>query len=512
MFSSVLSAAICGIVSRPIQVEADVSDGLPDFTMVGYLTSQVREAQERVRTALRNSGIRLEPKKITVNLSPADLRKDGPGFDLPIAAAILAAYGYLPEDSLKGVLLAGELSLSGQVKRISGVLPVVQEARRQGCKACILPEENVQEGRAVNGIRIIGITGLLQLVEGLRGNCRLPVSQVPLSFEKLCRECQNQREADFCDISGQEGAKRAAEVAAAGMHNFLMIGPPGAGKSMIASGIPGILPKLTREESLEISGIYSVAGLLGKERPLLVNRPFRAPHHTATAQALAGGGRIPKPGEVSLAHRGILFLDEMPEYSRAALEVLRQPLEEYQVSIARVYGSYTFPADFMLVAAMNPCKCGYYPDMERCMCTQSELHRYLGKISRPLLDRIDISVEVPGVCYEQLKAQKKSESSAEIRKRVEAAWFMQKKRYGNTGILFNSRLSPEGIRRFCPLGVGEEKFLEDAFSRLELSVRAYHRMIKVARTIADLEGADRISCAHLAEAVCYRCGDRKFWR
>lgn len=510
MFSNVLSAAICGMESCPIYVEADVSNGLPEFTMVGYLTSQVKEAQERVRTALRNSGVRMEPKKITVNLSPGDLRKDGTGFDLPIAVAVLAAYGQIPEDRLHRIMVMGELSLNGEVKGIRGILPMVHRAREQGCLACILPRENEQEGRAVGGIRVIGISSLRELIDCLNGNRDFPEESRRVSLEELYQRQEEQRE-DFRELSGQEGARRAAEIAAAGMHNLLLIGPPGSGKSMIARRMAGILPELTREESLEISGIYSVAGLLDEETPLFVHRPFRAPHHTISPQALAGGGRIPKPGEISLAHKGVLFLDELPEYSRGAIEILRQPLEERQVRISRTHGTYSFPADFMLIAAMNPCKCGYYPDLDRCTCTQSEIHQYLGKISRPLLDRIDICTEVPQIRYEDLKGFGKNESTAQMKERVIRAQSLQKKRYQGTGFRFNSQLNVQGIRRFCPMGSQEETFLEAVFQKLKLSVRAYHRMIKVARTIADLDASEKIRSEHLAEAVCYRCVDQKFW-
>lgn len=510
MFSSVLSAAICGVSGRIICVEADVCNGLPEFHMVGYVSSQVREAQERVRTALRNSGICLEPKKITVNLSPADLRKEGTGFDLPIACAILMAYGYIGKDVFQNLMIAGELSLNGEIKGISGILPMAFAARDQGCKTFIIPKANEREGGLVDGIRILGVSSLKELVEYAMGKRAAPVhiGSAPIS----CRQEAQSPYEDFSDIHGQMAARRAAEVAAAGMHNFLMMGPPGSGKSMIARRICGILPGLSKEESLEISAIYSVAGMLGERHFLMSQRPFRMPHHTISPQAMAGGGRMPKPGEISLAHKGVLFLDELPEFSRSALEILRQPMEEHQIRISRTHGTYLFPAEFMLVAAMNPCKCGNYPDRNRCTCTPGEIHRYLGKISRPLLDRIDICVEVSPVRYEDLSQKEKGETSSDIRERVKRAQKKQAKRYQGTGFTFNSQLSASGLRRFCPLGIHEEAFLKESFQKLELSVRAYHRVIKVARTIADLEGADAISFKHLSEALCYRTMDQKFWR
>lgn len=510
MFSSVWSAAVCGVSGRLICVEADVCNGLPDFTMVGYVSSQVREAQERVRTALRNSGICLEPKRITINLSPADLRKDGPGFDLPIAWAILKAYGYVEQTTFSHMMMAGELSLNGELKEIPGILPMVLAAKEQGCSACILPKANEREGNMAEGMQVVGISNLKELLDYAKGKIPFPKAKSHDSFWGLQK--REKPKEDFQDINGQAGARRAAEVAAAGMHNFLMIGPPGSGKSMIARRMPGILPELTREESLEVSSIYSVAGMLGEQQPFIAQRPFRMPHHTVSPQALAGGGKIPKPGEISLAHRGILFLDEMPEYSRAALEILRQPMEERQIRISRVHGTYLFPADFMLVAAMNPCKCGNYPDLSRCTCTQAEIHRYFGKISRPLLDRIDICVEVPPIRYEDLTAREENESSARIRDRVREAQERQRRRYQNTGLLFNSQMHPADIRKFFPLGESEEALLRESFQKLELSARAYHRIIKVARTIADLEGEEAILCRHLAEALCYRFLDQRLGR
>ena len=509
MFSSVLSATICGIESHLVYVEADVSDGLPMFSMVGYLNSQVREAGERVKTAMRNSQMKLSPKKITVNLSPADLRKEGAGFDLPIAIAVLAAYGHIPAAALTEVMIIGELSLSGEVNGVRGILPIVRHAAQHKCKICIVPKANEREGAMAASIQVVGVKNLKEAFDFLTGRAK-PEAPV-IDIEEILNEGTYGLKEDFKDINGQVAAKRATEVAVAGMHNLLLIGPPGSGKSMIAKRIPGILPKLSLEENLEISAIYSVAGLLNEGIPLLSKRPFRAPHHTISPQALAGGGRIPRPGEVSLAHRGVLFLDEMPEFHKTTLEILRQPLEERKIHIARASGNYEFPTSFMLVAAMNPCKCGHYPDMNKCSCSVREVQQYLRKISQPLLDRIDISVEAPLVEYRELVAVRENETSETIRERVAAAHEIQQKRYQNTPFYFNSDLNVEGIKKYCTMGKAEQRLLKEAFGKLHLSTRAYYRIIKVARTIADLEKSDSIQCDHVGEAICYRAIDRKFW-
>ena len=509
MFSKVQSVALNGMDAYLVRVEADISDGMPQFSMVGYLSSEVKEAGERVRTALRNTGIALPPKRITVNLAPASIRKAGTRFDLPVAAALLASMGKIPGECLKDTMLAGELSLNGQVLAVSGILALAEAARNQGIRRCIVPRANAAEGAMIQDVEVIGVSSLGEFVDVVRHPEKAVVEQVDPNL--LLAEKINLCEEDFAQINGQEVVKRAAEVAAAGMHNLLMIGPPGAGKTMIAKRIPGILPPLSLEESLEISKIYSVAGLLPEETPLMTKRPFRAPHHTVTGEALAGGGRIPMPGEISLSSGGILFLDELPEFRRNALEILRQPLEERRVCISRASGTYFFPADFMLVAAMNPCACGFYPDRNRCRCAQRDVERYLGKISQPLLDRIDICTEVSQVSYQELTEKLKNESSHEIRQRVAAAQQRQQERYQGLSIHFNAQLSGDLLEEFCPLDSEADRFLQQAFTKLNLSARAYHKIIKVARTIADLEQKKDIQGEHILEAIRYRPPNRNAW-
>lgn len=495
------------------RVEVDCSRGLPGFEMVGLLGSEIKEARERIRVAFKNMEFQLPPVKITVNISPASLRKDGTFYDLPVAAGILTAQGVIPQEYAQNVMIAGELGLNGEVRPVRGVLPMVLEARKQGIGRCIIPSGNMNETELIDGIEIVGIDRLEELTE-LLCNCTY-------WEEKKCHRNTGETkavvtadvEADFSRVRGQKGAKRAAMVAASGFHHMLMIGPPGTGKTMIARCIPSIMPPLSVNEMLEVASVYSIAG---QERGRIqkIQRPFVDPHHTITPSALTGGGREPGPGAVSLAHKGVLFLDELSEFRRTTLDLLRQPLEEHFVNLARNSGTYQFPADFMLVAAMNPCPCGYYPDRGKCRCTPNEIKRYLGRISGPILDRIDIFTEVEKVDFKGLIAKREREeveSSVRMRERVMEARSRQEYRYRGKHISFNSQLDVEGIRRYCVLGQAEEVYLEQLFELLHLSARSCHRLLRVARTLADLDGCDRIEKRHLSEAACYRSADSKYW-
>lgn len=509
MFSIVLSSALHGIDGNIIKVEIDISEGLPSFDIVGLPDSSVKEAKERVRTAIKNSNFNFPIKKITVNLAPANIRKEGSSFDLPIAIGILVCIGVIKLDTLQDTMVIGELSLDGSVRGVSGVLPMVYSAYNKGFKKCIIPYENAQEGAIVNDMEIIGVNSLSEIVEHLSGYKVL--SRTQIDTNELFSNINKINDLNFSDVKGQEKVKRALEVAAAGFHNVMMLGSPGSGKTMMAKRIPSILPPLTFEESIEITKIHSVAGLLKSKGTLITKRPFRSPHHTISASALTGGGKIPKPGEISLAHNGVLFLDELPEFHKNVLEVMRQPLEDMEVTISRVNSTITYPSKFMLVASMNPCPCGYYPDTKRCHCTDKEIKKYLSKISGPLIDRIDICLEVKPVEYEQLSLKRKSESSEDIRKKVIAAQKIQQQRYKNENILFNSQLSSAQIEKYCSLGNEEIEILKIAFDRLNLSARAYHRILKVSRTIADLDASENIKVNHLAEAIQYRSLDRKYF-
>lgn len=500
MFSKIYTAALEAISASIIRVEADISDGLPVFDMVGLLSSEVKEAKERVRVSLKNSGFVFPPRRITVNLSPADIRKDGTAFDLPIAIAILAAAGFIVSENTGDYVFIGELSLNGILNPVNGVLPVVYAARKAGFKYCMVPFENRKEASAIDGIKIIAVKSIIEAVEALN----MPEIFMYEPENAITDKSDTGIESDMADLIGQYTVKRAIEVAAAGHHNVLMSGAPGAGKTMIARCIPGILPELTKEESLELSMVYSVAGLLKDDAPLMTKRPFRAPHHTITTNALIGGGTYPHPGEISLASKGVLFLDELPEFGRNTVEVLRQPLETKEITINRLSGNSVYPADFMLVAAMNPCKCGYYPDTRKCTCSETQINNYRSRISQPLLDRIDIYVSISPVSAKDWFKGEKGENSLAVRERVSRAREIQAERFKECRYKTNSGMNAAQVEEICRLGPKEMKFMQNVFSKLELSGRGYHRILKVARTIADLAGSENIREEHLIEAVNYR--------
>lgn len=508
MFSQSYSAAIYGMEACIVNVEADVSDGLPMYSLVGYLSTQAKEAKDRVRISIKNSGYKIPTKRITINLSPADIKKEGTAFDLPIAVAILAALDWLPARRIKKTLIVGELSLDGKVNPVSGVLPIVYTAMQNGFTECIVPYANRREGAVVQGINVVGVKDLQETIEYLNNKKVVEATHICWMEE---HSLEIEEKLDFSDVKGQETMKRALEVAVSGMHNLLMIGPPGAGKTMLAKRVSSIMPKLTFEESMEISKIYSIAGLLNEEHSFIVSRPFRAPHHSITDVAMAGGGTVPKPGEITLANKGVLFLDELPEFKSNTLELLRQPLEDRKINISRLNGVCSYPTGFMLIAAMNPCKCGYYPDRNRCGCSLPQIKRYLNKISQPFLDRMDLCAEAMEVRYKDLDQKACGETSKIIRKRVEETRKIQQERYQNEDIYFNAELSPKLTEKFCILGKEEQEFLEQAFHKMDLSARAYHRILKVSRTIADMDKSEQIRLKHLSEAICYRSLDKKYW-
>ena len=508
MISNIKTISLSGIEGTLVEVQTDITGGLPTFEIVGLPDTSVRESKERIKSAIKNSNIEFPSRRIIINLAPASTKKEGTSYDLPIAIGILLAQNEIINNKLENTIFIGELSLDGKINRINGVLPMCIEAINLGIRKVILPKANEREAAVIKNLEIIGVSNLKEVIEYLNGNKTIERARVDIL--KIFNN-KNKEQSDFSEVKGQENVKRALEIAAAGGHNCILIGPPGSGKTMIAQRIPTILPDLTFEESLDITKIHSVSGILDNNIGIVTTRPFRSPHHTISPTSMIGGGKNPKPGEISLAHNGVLFLDELPEFNRATLEVLRGPLEDKQVIISRLHSKVEYPSNFMLIASMNPCPCGYYGSEEKvCKCSEQSIERYLNRISGPLLDRIDLHVEVKPVKYQKLDSDTKPETSSKIKQRVNRARRIQYLRYKNTGIYSNSELTAQMIEKYCKIDEQSKRILEQAFNKLGLSARAYSRILKVARTIADLEEKEKIEKQHILEAIQYRNLDRKY--
>lgn len=507
MLAKILSYALDGLTGYAVDVEIDINSGLPGYDMVGLASTATKESKERVRSAIKNSGFQYPAKRIIVNLAPADTKKEGPTFDLPVALGIMAATGQIESKAYKQYVIVGELSLDGELRHVNGIMPLLISAMQAGHKKFIIPKANATEASFIEGIDVYALDNLRDVVDMLSG---VVFDKVPTStYESSC--VSHGYGVDFADVKGQSVAKRALEIAVAGGHNALMIGPPGAGKTMLAKCVPTIMPEMSFEEAVEVTKIHSVAGILDGEVGIVTTRPFRTPHHTTTVPALIGGGAKARPGEVSLANHGVLFLDEMPEYSRHALETLRQPLEDRKVTVARVQQTTEYPANFMLIASMNPCPCGNYGSKNQiCRCTPSQIHNYVSKLSGPLMDRIDLQIEVDNISYDELRFQKSGETSAQIKERINRVRAIQRKRFENEGILTNAEMGAKLMNKYCQIDKDCERLLQKAFEKLNLSARGTTRILKVARTIADIEGCENILPAHIGEAIQYRGLDRKY--